>query len=411
MAKIISIEDTREITLYHANWIPGVTRNPVTKAGEGEVTMFDLLKAALRQRPEYILLGEVRGAEALTLFQAMSTGHTTYSTIHAEDPQSVVSRPENEPINVPPVMLQALDIISVQIQTRLGGRRVRRANTLVEIIGIDPQTKNLRINELFRWDPATDGFTQLGESHKLREIMKERGWTRDELKRELHRREKVLEWMVCEDTIDYRKVAEVLQTYNLDPDGKISEIEEGEEGIIDALKRYEKIKRLKFFLHSPFRFFIDRPYRSFYITLPLAVIYLLTILYPAWQIPQNVDHPVFYATLCLLIPYSIFFEIRAKRIRDIERMIPEFLRRLKSINETGLNLVECIRVVIRSNLGVLTSEIVRVARSLGWGNTLEDAFHKLEVRVRTGALSRAITLLVDADREQETCGMCSLLQP
>ncbi|MHC1565214.1 MAG: type II/IV secretion system ATPase subunit, partial [Candidatus Syntropharchaeales archaeon] len=88
MAKIVSIEDTREITLYHENWIPAVTRNPVTKGGEGEVTMFDLLKAALRQRPEYILLGEVRGAEALTLFQAMNTGHTTYSTIHAEDPQS-----------------------------------------------------------------------------------------------------------------------------------------------------------------------------------------------------------------------------------------------------------------------------------------------------------------------------------
>jgi len=227
MAKIVSIEDTREITLYHENWIPGVTRNPVTKGGEGEVTMFDLLKAALRQRPEYILLGEVRGEEALTLFQAMNTGHTTYSTIHAEDPQSVVSRLENEPINVPPVMLQALDIISVQIQTSVGGRRVRRANTLVEIIGIDPQTKNLRINELFRWDPATDEFTQLGESHKLREIMKERAWTRDELRVELHRREKVLGWMIAEDTIDYRKVAEVLQAYNLDPDGKAFEIEKG----------------------------------------------------------------------------------------------------------------------------------------------------------------------------------------
>ena len=227
MAKIVSIEDTREITLYHENWIPAVTRNPVTKGGEGEVTMFDLLKAALRQRPEYILLGEVRGAEALTLFQAMNTGHTTYSTIHAEDPQSVVSRLENEPINVPPVMLQALDIIVVQIQTRLGGKRVRRANTLVEIIGIDPQTKNLRINELFRWDPATDDFTQLGESHKLREIMKERAWTRDELMDELHRREKVLEWMVCEDTMDYRKVAEVLQAYNLDPERSVSEIKDG----------------------------------------------------------------------------------------------------------------------------------------------------------------------------------------
>ncbi len=229
MAKIVSIEDTREITLYHDNWIPGVTRNPLTKGGEGEVTMFDLLKAALRQRPEYILLGEVRGKEALTLFQAMNTGHTTYSTIHAEDPQGVISRLENEPINVPSVMVQALDIISVQIQTNVGGKRVRRTNSLVELIEVDPQTMNLRINELFRWDPAEDKFVQLGESHKLKTIMKKKGWTRDELMHELHQREKVLEWMVAKDIMDYKAVAEIFQEYNLDPEGLIDRIEQGME--------------------------------------------------------------------------------------------------------------------------------------------------------------------------------------
>ncbi|HDM35729.1 MAG TPA: hypothetical protein ENG09_00550 [Candidatus Syntrophoarchaeum butanivorans] len=175
-------------------------------------------------------------------------------------------------------------------------------------------------------------------------------------------------------------------------------VERESEGIIPALKRYEQIERIKFFLHSPFRFFIEKPSRCFYVTLPLASAYLLSILQPAWEIPDGFDRNLFYTALILLIPYSILFEIRAKRIREIDGVVPEFLRRLKTLNETGLNLVECIRVIIRSNLGVLTSELLRVARSIEWGSTLEDAFHKLEVRVKTGALSRTITLLVDADR-------------
>lgn len=175
-------------------------------------------------------------------------------------------------------------------------------------------------------------------------------------------------------------------------------IEGDGESIVDALKWYAKVERIRFFLRSPFRFFIEKPYRSFYISLPLTLIYLLELLHPSWQIPTDFDRSIFYATILLLLPYSLFFEIRAKRIRDIERMVPEFLRRLKSINETGLHLVDSIRVMIRSNMGVLTSEIVRVASSIEWGNTVGEALRKLEVRVKTGALSRAITLLVDADR-------------
>ncbi|MDY6957976.1 MAG: type II/IV secretion system ATPase subunit [Halobacteriota archaeon] len=227
MAKIVSIEDTREITLYHENWIPGITREAPTKGGEGEVTMFDLLKAALRQRPEYIILGEVRGKEALTLFQAMNTGHTTYSTIHADDPQSVVSRLENEPINVPPVMLQALDIICVEIQTNVKGKRVRRLKTLVEIVEIDPKSKNVRINELFRWDPVTDTFMKLGESKKLKDIMIGRGWTKKELTEELERRMEILQWMVDSKIENYIKVSDIIQNFYFEMDSLIERIRDG----------------------------------------------------------------------------------------------------------------------------------------------------------------------------------------
>ncbi|MHC1585297.1 MAG: type II/IV secretion system ATPase subunit [Candidatus Syntropharchaeia archaeon] len=217
LSKVISIEDTREITLYHDNWIASVTRDPITRGGEGEVTMFELLKAALRQRPEYIILGEVRGKEALTLFQAMSTGHTTYSTMHADSPQTVVNRLENEPINVPPVMLQALDIISVQIQTTVRGKRIRRTNILVEITGIDPRTNNLRINEMFKWNSAEDVFFESRSSHVLSTIAAHQGWSQKELLEELENRKKVLNYLLENDISYYKDVTSIIQSYFLDP--------------------------------------------------------------------------------------------------------------------------------------------------------------------------------------------------
>ncbi len=102
-SKVLTIEDTRELTLYHDNWLSSVTRDRLD-AGT-DITMYDLLRSALRHCPEYIVVGEVRGEEAMTLFQVMNTGHTTYSTMHADSVQTVINRLENEPINVPRAMI------------------------------------------------------------------------------------------------------------------------------------------------------------------------------------------------------------------------------------------------------------------------------------------------------------------
>jgi len=217
LAKVISIEDTRELTLHHENWIAGVTRKSFT-SGAGEVSMYDLLKAALRQRPEYILVGEVRGEEALTLFQAMSTGHTTYSTMHASDVQTVVNRLENDPMNVPHAMLQSLDIVCVQVQTYVNEVRVRRSNSIVEVTGLDARSGNIRINEIYRWDPAADTFKQAGESYVLNSIMQSRGWKQDRLDSEIENRGKVLEYMRGKGMRDYISVSLVVQTYSLNPE-------------------------------------------------------------------------------------------------------------------------------------------------------------------------------------------------
>jgi len=227
ISKIITIEDTRELTLYHENWIASVTREPFISGEDSAIDMFDLLRQALRQRPEYIIVGEIRGAEALTLFQAMSTGHTTYSTMHAGNVQEVVSRLENEPINVPSVMLQALDIISVQALLYVGKERVRRTYIIVELTGIDPNTGDIRINVLFKWNPVNDTFERIGDSHVLREIMKQRGWTLTELNKEMENRKKVLQYLIEKDIRYYMDIARIVQMYYQNPDRVLKNIADG----------------------------------------------------------------------------------------------------------------------------------------------------------------------------------------
>jgi len=233
-SKVVTIEDTRELTLYHENWIAGVTREPFAK-GESEINMYDLLKAALRQRPEYIIVGEVRGSEALTLFQAMSTGHTTYSTMHAGDVQEVINRLENEPINVPHAMLKALDIITVQTRAVVKGIKNRRCKQIVEITGIDPRSGNIRINDMFKWNPQEDSFEKGGESYVMNNIIHEMGWSTDQLLDEIVNRKYVLQYMVKNNIRDYINFAKVINAYFIDPKDVMAKLEN------DELKEYVKL--------------------------------------------------------------------------------------------------------------------------------------------------------------------------
>ena len=224
MAKIVSLEDTRELKLPHPNWIPSVTRDSFDTAGRGEITMYELLRAAMRQRPEYIIVGEVRGKECQTLFQAMSTGHVTYSTIHADSVSSVVHRIENPPMDVPRNMLSALDFVCVQVQARVGGKRIRRNKQIVEILDIDPRTNELITNEVFKWRSATDEHTYSGKSYLLEEIMEAKGWNESRMREELKRRQEVLEWMRIKKIRHYKDVAKTLISYHRDPEAVIEKV-------------------------------------------------------------------------------------------------------------------------------------------------------------------------------------------
>ncbi|HDS58824.1 MAG TPA: secretion system protein E [Thermoplasmatales archaeon] len=217
--KIISIEDTREINLPHPNWIASITREGTAESGEGsKVGMFDLLKAALRQRPEYILVGEIRGQEAVVLFQAMATGHTVYSTMHADSIFSVVHRLEGDPINIPRIQLQALNIVAIQGMIRIGHKRVRRIKKIVEIVGIDPTTDDILTNEVFSWNPRKDSFDYFGKGHVLDQVAEQRNWTDRELDEEFERRRDVVKWIVDQGIKNYVEVGEVIAAYYKDPE-------------------------------------------------------------------------------------------------------------------------------------------------------------------------------------------------
>ncbi|MDX1611840.1 MAG: type II/IV secretion system ATPase subunit, partial [Candidatus Thermoplasmatota archaeon] len=228
--KIVSIEDTRELNLPHPNWIPGTTRAGFGSRDEsgrraGEIDMFELLKAALRQRPEYIAVGEVRGEEATVLFQAMATGHAAYGTMHADSVASVIHRLEGEPINIPRPLLEALDIVAIQMQTRIGGKRVRRTKELVEIVGLDPNTKELLTNEVFRWVPSEDEFDSSGISYVLERIQQENNLSKEELAEEMENRTLIIQWMVENGVRDYKAVAQVVQAYYNEPEETMARIQ------------------------------------------------------------------------------------------------------------------------------------------------------------------------------------------
>jgi flagellar protein FlaI len=216
--KVVSIEDTRELNLPHENWIPAATRASFgVSAGTAEITLFDLLKASLRQRPDYIIVGEIRGAEAYTLFQAVSTGHLGMSTIHAESVEAAVYRLESAPMNIPRTLIAGVDIFLVMKRVDYQGKPGRRVVAASEIVGLDPRTGEILTNEIFRWNSANDTFDYTGRSYILERIAEKRGITVDEASEELQRRMDIIDWMAKRNIRNYKDVSNVIRSYYVKP--------------------------------------------------------------------------------------------------------------------------------------------------------------------------------------------------
>jgi len=217
--KLVSVEDTAELNLPHENWIPSVARIGFgdTRKGDGTITLYDLLRAAVRQRPDYLIVGEVRGEEAYTLFQAMATGHLGMGTIHGESASSVIHRLESEPMNIPKPLLTMIDAITVQLRTEVNGKPARRTRAVTEIVGLDPKTRELVTNEVYWWNARDDTFEYSGHSHILEEKMKRKGLDEKEVLEELNKRKTVLDWMVKKGIRKYTDVVSVIRDYYADP--------------------------------------------------------------------------------------------------------------------------------------------------------------------------------------------------
>jgi len=241
--KIVSVEDTPEINLAHPNWIQAVTRvgfgeqaggsvsgisglSGISGKGKsaGDITLYDLLIAALRQRPDYIIVGEVRGEEAYTLFQAISVGHAAMGTVHAASMVELLARVESMPMNVPRVLVANLDIVIFLAAIRKGEEKVRRVREIVEILGIDPGTKELITNTVFRWDPITDKVEYLGRSFIVEKLSKSFGIPKEELDNEIAKRQQVLDDLKNRGVVNYKEVTEAVRQYYLEREAVAVEI-------------------------------------------------------------------------------------------------------------------------------------------------------------------------------------------
>ena len=226
--RIISIEDTREIQLpshLDLNWIQLTTRDK-NPDGLGEVTMLDLIVSSLRMRPDRIIVGEIRDRdEAEVLFEAMHTGHSVYSTMHADTCQHVKRRVTEPPIGIPEAELEALQIIVTQYRDRMHG--IRKTFEIAEVMPGTNERK-LELNYLFRWRVKSDTFEKIDKSSRVfNDINMYTGMTISEMEEDLKEKQKILEWMVAKGIRNVNDVGRVMNLYYTDIDDLMKAVNKG----------------------------------------------------------------------------------------------------------------------------------------------------------------------------------------
>jgi len=221
-AKIVSIEDTRELRIPHEHWIPGLARvgfGIPMPTGEkyGEVTLFDLLKESFRQNPDYVIVGEVRGAEAYVMFQGMSSGHSCISTFHAGSMDTLIKRLVTPPIELSPTLLESLNSISIMVHARERGKSARRVKEVVEIESVDTKTDEVKTNVIFKWDPATDTYHKVNDSVIVGRLAAAKGGTTKDAMEEIERRVRILEWFRQKQITDFMEITKMINLYYKEP--------------------------------------------------------------------------------------------------------------------------------------------------------------------------------------------------
>lgn len=221
--RIITIEDTLELQIPHEHVIRMETR-PANVENKGELTMNDLVKNSLRQRPDRIIVGEVRGEEAITLFTALNTGHSGFGTLHSNSARETITRLTTKPMSVPKIMIQAIDFIIMQNRIYTpSGISYRRVSEVAEIVGIEEGVTQL--NRIFKWNPERDSIDNVSvSSNTLTQIANLSGKSLHELYREIENRELVLKHMLNHNIHAVNDVNAVLELYYANPQKVLNEI-------------------------------------------------------------------------------------------------------------------------------------------------------------------------------------------
>jgi flagellar protein FlaI len=227
--KIFSVEDTAEINIPHENWFSLVSRASFGLESQGEVSLFDLLKSGMRHRPDYILVGEIRGEEAYVLFQALATGHGGMATMHADDSEAAIRRLMQKPMDIPPAYVPLMNCIITIKRVKLKSESVngqaakmmaRRVTEVTEVLS------STSLRSVFSWDPQYDGYLDnLGKSYMLPKIAEDTGLDMQDVANDMSRRKTILTWLVNRGTRDYRSVSKVIGMFNQEPDRLMAKVE------------------------------------------------------------------------------------------------------------------------------------------------------------------------------------------
>ncbi|MGI0141331.1 MAG: type II/IV secretion system ATPase subunit [Candidatus Micrarchaeales archaeon] len=208
--RVISVESDRELTLpSFLHWVPMSTRQP-NPEGKGEITLYNLMINALRQRPDIMLIGEIRTEkDAETLFEAIHTGHAVYGTVHADSAQDTIIRMTNPPIGIPKLLLNAIGcVVTLFRHRRLGMRRVLEFGEIL---------KTGDVNVIYRWNLRSDTFIQVADLSRLAEIiMLYGGYTKSEISTDVKEKSVILEWMVANSIFDVDNVGWIVANYYKD---------------------------------------------------------------------------------------------------------------------------------------------------------------------------------------------------
>ena len=221
-ARVVSIEDTRELNLPRENWLPSVSRSSTMPGEKNEITLFTLLRSSFRQNPDYVIVGEVRGKEAFVLFQGMASGHSSISTMHADSVDTIIKRLETPPINLSPTLVNVLDCVCIMTHAIVNKQETRKLRAIVEIINVQPDGIALT-NTPFMWNPAENDFYFKNNSKILEKIARRYGLKMEELDLEFRKRTQLIYKLYQKKVFKFEEVQKVINKYYKRPEDVLKE--------------------------------------------------------------------------------------------------------------------------------------------------------------------------------------------